>query len=140
MKEQNKKYELLPCPFCGGEAIISENTDFLWAECKDCHSESDFYSLEHRDRACQVWNSRISNTDKIALDEGEELLAETIQELEKSKELLHLTENDLINEKLNSDTLLTELKIAEGKIDIIKGILVDAIFQAVQTKKEAENE
>ena len=52
--------ELKPCPFCGGEAVIGENTVFdgmFYACCVDCSASvgDEFNSIEE---ATTAWNTR----------------------------------------------------------------------------------
>ena len=54
-----RKYELIPCPFCGGEADISEfdNASMIWAKCSECGAESDMdWSI---DKVVEKWNRRV---------------------------------------------------------------------------------
>lgn len=60
--------ELLPCPFCGGEAEMltaeSMNGGYLFGiMCNDCRSRGDVYDTEAE--AISAWNSRAERTCKI---------------------------------------------------------------------------
>ena len=58
--------ELLPCPFCGGEAEICHVTqlweprDSYWAKCGDCHTSGKHHKTEAE--AIQAWNTRAATT------------------------------------------------------------------------------
>lgn len=59
--------ELLPCPFCGGEAEIltaeSMNGGYLFGiMCNDCRSRGDVYDTEAE--AVDAWNTRAERTCK----------------------------------------------------------------------------
>lgn len=63
--------KLLPCPFCGGEAIVSEHYNSMWREnptdfcvrCKKCLSATmRYYST--RDKAIAAWNRRAERTGR----------------------------------------------------------------------------
>jgi len=67
--------ELLPCPFCGGEAEIltaeSMNGGYLFGiMCNDCRSRGDVYDTEAE--AIEAWNTRAERTCK-GIDTFEEL-------------------------------------------------------------------
>lgn len=66
--------ELLPCPFCGGEAKPSgerfENTILSWVYCTSCGAAGGYRHTEAE--AIAAWNSRAPMSDedlKILLDE-----------------------------------------------------------------------
>lgn len=51
--------KLLPCPFCGGEAMAIENnfyTDIHSVMCRNCFAESDRYHTQKE--AIKQWNTR----------------------------------------------------------------------------------
>lgn len=48
--------ELLPCPFCGGEAFINCGHEFRWCECRDCGAEARTCNTEAE--AIEAWNTR----------------------------------------------------------------------------------
>lgn len=61
--------ELLPCPFCGGEAEIltaeSMRGGYLFGiMCNDCCSRGDVYDTEAE--AIAAWNTRAERTCKVA--------------------------------------------------------------------------
>lgn len=60
--------ELLPCPFCGGEAEIltaeSMHGGYLFGiMCNDCRSRGDVYDTEAK--AIAAWNTRAERTCKV---------------------------------------------------------------------------
>lgn len=66
-----EKQELKPCPFCGGEARVTQWRDTLspnttWIECinPECQVMTDsFHHKDHnkaRELAAQVWNRRVN--------------------------------------------------------------------------------
>ncbi len=54
--------ELLPCPFCGGEAEVKNNHRFrgvfVWVGCEDCHIGTETYSMDALGMAAKLWNTR----------------------------------------------------------------------------------
>lgn len=57
------KEQLLPCPFCGGEACVGEacvveysGTKHAYIRCKDCMAITQVYNTE--DEAIAAWNRR----------------------------------------------------------------------------------
>lgn len=51
---------LLPCPFCGGGAYVSELRDGMWrAICKSCNASGNNYMTEAE--AVNAWNTRTAN-------------------------------------------------------------------------------
>ena len=48
--------ELKPCPFCGGEAVLSIVAPCYWVSCSDCCAET--HTLESEKEAIQAWNTR----------------------------------------------------------------------------------
>lgn len=59
--------ELKPCPFCGGEAILSKKGSYYSIECDKCGCGtklcgSYMYSNEkNRKEAAKRWNRRVNN-------------------------------------------------------------------------------
>lgn len=51
---------LLPCPFCGGEAGISEGLHF-WIECRKCGASSAHHVLSAP--GIEKWNARVLPKD-----------------------------------------------------------------------------
>jgi len=54
----NDKDTLLPCPFCGGEAMEEElkTLSMCWYECEDCGASSGY--SENWEQAKKNWNMR----------------------------------------------------------------------------------
>ena len=59
--------ELKPCPFCGGEAVLCENTDYAYVYCKECGSQTD-ESHGTAGAAVAAWNTRAERTCHINWD------------------------------------------------------------------------
>ena len=64
--------ELLPCPFCGGEARIcaksfTDGTAYAWVECGRCHAKSR-YSDSSEDLIL-AWNARGERTCRVVKSE-----------------------------------------------------------------------
>lgn len=57
----NRTTELLPCPFCGGEAFPNIELTKHWIECRECAAESGCYRTEAE--AIAAWNTRTATTD-----------------------------------------------------------------------------
>lgn len=55
----SSKSELLPCPFCGGEAEINGANKYGWSVwCKKCHSNNNWgHAMEQE--AIEAWNTRV---------------------------------------------------------------------------------
>lgn len=50
--------DLLPCPFCGGEAnTVLKGSDDWHIECHDCASRSGIYGI--KESAIAAWNTRV---------------------------------------------------------------------------------
>lgn len=65
--------ELKPCPFCGGEAVLCENTDYAYVYCKECGSQTD-ESHGTAGAAVAAWNTRAERTchlERIPYEPGE---------------------------------------------------------------------
>lgn len=77
MRDRDKPKKLLPCPFCGGKAILEYNhrafikkqtTKVAFVRCKECNARSgrfklsDYghtsYSVEANNAAIEAWNRR----------------------------------------------------------------------------------
>lgn len=54
--------ELLPCPFCKGEAELKGRVRY-WIECEKCFTTSDLYKTI--DQAIDAWNTRVERTCHI---------------------------------------------------------------------------
>lgn len=54
--------ELLPCPFCGGEAYIHAGALYCWGKCKRCGAEST--TATSVDKAGKAWNTRATSAVK----------------------------------------------------------------------------
>ena len=52
--------ELKPCPFCGGEATIEDNGDFVDVSCKDmfCRGWTSCLEFKTKQQAIEAWNRR----------------------------------------------------------------------------------
>lgn len=56
--------ELLPCPFCGGEAnTVLRNADDWHVECHDCAAKSGTYGFKKY--AIEAWNTRAERTCRM---------------------------------------------------------------------------
>ena len=64
------RYELKPCPFCGGEAkmetYVSTSSSYARCVCKGCNIATQNYRDAEHDgsyifRACKAWNRRIQD-------------------------------------------------------------------------------
>lgn len=55
--------ELLPCPFCGGEAFMNCKHEFVWGQCRECGAEARTCRTEAE--AIQAWNTRHERTCKV---------------------------------------------------------------------------
>ena len=51
-----KEEELLPCPFCGGEAKLVSSVE-SWVECKSCGATSQFCACDSG--TIEKWNKRV---------------------------------------------------------------------------------
>ena len=49
--------ELLPCPFCGGEAHIITAAGESWALCDECKASTEAHT--NRQSAIDTWNRRV---------------------------------------------------------------------------------
>ena len=57
----DNQIELLPCPFCGGEAILtSRETNYFatrfFVICDNCHASSKW--CQNKEEAAEAWNRR----------------------------------------------------------------------------------
>lgn len=63
-----KREKLLPCPFCGGEAITHRlawrngSTKYWIVKCSDCRVTS--VKRVNRDKAIKEWNTRATSTEE----------------------------------------------------------------------------
>ena len=74
------KEKLKPCPFCGGEAVMSVTQEGRYViECDYCHVKS--YALKEKAVACMMWNSRKIPDDLIAerWEEAEKFLLQAVK-------------------------------------------------------------
>ena len=60
----NVTEDLLPCPFCGGEAHYGSTADNYWfVSCADCMASTDQLLIDQRrythSEACNLWNRRV---------------------------------------------------------------------------------
>jgi len=60
--------EIKPCPFCGGEAIVSCVGNFIFESrvmCEDCRASTDWYGAASRERSTEsaiaAWNRRVGD-------------------------------------------------------------------------------
>jgi Lar family restriction alleviation protein len=57
MTKKDKEVELKPCPFCGGEAEISEGTNRSWeVTCLNCGVGT--YEIQEYSDTVACWNTR----------------------------------------------------------------------------------
>lgn len=64
-KGQEARGKLLPCPFCGGEAVLEHGTEYApWFEvdCPNCDAEGPVRPTEAE--AIEAWNKRAERTAK----------------------------------------------------------------------------
>ena len=54
----NRTTELLPCPFCGGEAEFQMFDNACNVVCSDCHIGTRFESLDFHEQVVEAWNTR----------------------------------------------------------------------------------
>lgn len=59
----NLAAELMPCPFCGGEAHSVNAYSLYFVKCTNCQAESKFYSTEAE--AAEAWNARAERTCSV---------------------------------------------------------------------------
>lgn len=57
--------ELKPCPFCGGEAVVTKHhnrfTEWYLCSCKKCHISQTGSEYGFRFEAVEAWNRRADN-------------------------------------------------------------------------------
>lgn len=60
--------ELLPCPFCGGEAFIGEpyGEGRYVAECLRCTTRRD-YAVSTKEQAIELWNTRADHQAEVLM-------------------------------------------------------------------------
>lgn len=65
--------ELLPCPFCGGEAIFrqGEMERLFWVECSRCEIGTKYYQYRNEYDANLAWNRRALLADRFTPEEIE---------------------------------------------------------------------
>lgn len=62
--------ELLPCPFCGGEAEFETYGGTACAvTCRKCRCGTPTVSLNDGERAVEVWNRRAERTCRMTFDD-----------------------------------------------------------------------
>jgi len=54
----NRTTELLPCPFCGGEAEFQMFDNVCNVVCSNCHIGTRFESLDFHEQVVEAWNTR----------------------------------------------------------------------------------
>lgn len=59
-----KKFELAPCPYCGGdiEVVRSEESSCYQVKCKSCNIASSF-EADSTEEAVEFWNSKFSKKE-----------------------------------------------------------------------------
>ncbi len=76
----NELPALLPCPFCGGEAVWSigmqGDAEFDYIECIDCAASGDMEG--YKDKALLHWNTRTDTTAQQRIEELEAILSSDI--------------------------------------------------------------
>lgn len=75
----DKPVELLPCPFCGGEAGIRTTSDFteFWYVCRGCDAESGTGETDLM--AAKKWNTRTTDI-KSAVEAEREACAQVAEQ------------------------------------------------------------
>jgi len=74
----NEVVELLPCPFCGGEAVVGEiggQGSYCWVGCKKCAASVTGYLQEH---AIAAWNTRAHSDPRPVAEGLREVVARAI--------------------------------------------------------------
>lgn len=73
-----EKSKLLPCPYCGGEAVFESEsecgTDFDYVVCTGCRARSDGYISGMASCAVEEWNARHLTPKQQHADEMYEML------------------------------------------------------------------
>lgn len=57
--------ELLPCPFCGGEAEICRHALVSWVRCKKCGVDTPAALPQDEQLAIDFWNTRAERTCSV---------------------------------------------------------------------------
>lgn len=76
MSQVTVSRELLCCPFCGGEPLHNEQISDAWVECGSCGASGPAVrnnTLDARDRAAVVWNTRAKPQAATLTDRFREL-------------------------------------------------------------------
>lgn len=106
--------KLLPCPFCGGEAIINRNiVNVADVECTVCHASSPLFlctSGDMEQKAVEAWNTR-KPMEKIV-----EQLEKSLLLVATSKEFWNNPQNgEFVEAVISLDTAIEIVK--EGGVD-----------------------
>lgn len=112
--------ELLPCPFCGSEAIVKRNKTVM-VNCTQCTAAT-FQRLSDALSAVTAWNTRASTADlQVRLDAAEGRIAELVEALTPfsrlcvADDLLEgITPSDLREAVAKARTLVCSIRAQEA--------------------------